>query len=191
MVGRDRNKRCGNEAGRDEVILDVERRRLLHDLEAQVRDPAIPVKERRQAVVRLAFDGVHQREGECGARPAMILGLRPDAAGLHDDVPVASPPAFGPVSDDVLGERDEITLVGEEGQGDAREQLRIPPEDGSRRQCLRRGDHFGLGQPQRPEERRMRLGSAGSGNECRIRGDSTRPGVRQELGRANALSVRV
>src|ERR1700722_14611349 len=126
MVSRRGREGRRNETRGDKIMLDIERSGLLHDLKAQIRYPTVLVEKRRQAVVGFALDGIHQRKREAGARPAAILRLRPDAAGLHDDVPVAVPLITGAVPNHVLSEGDEITLVGEEGEGDARKQLRIP-----------------------------------------------------------------
>jgi len=129
LVGRCGRKGRPNEAGGDEVILYVEWRRLLHDLKAQIRYSIALVQECRQAIVRLALDGVHERKRESGARPTAIFRLRPNPARLHDDVPVAAPSIVGAIPDHVLRKGNEIALVGEEGDGDARKQFRIATED--------------------------------------------------------------
>jgi len=188
LIGLCRRKGRRNETGGDEVFLDIVRRCLLHDLKAQIRYLTILVEERRQAIVGLAFDGVHERKGEAGARPATIARLRPDPPGLHDDVPVTAPLRTGTEPDHVLSKGNEIAFVGEEGNGDAREQLRVPTEDRRRRQYRGLSGHLCLAQSQRPKKRRVLPDGIRPGSKRSIADYSTRPRGRKQLGRANSLS---
>jgi hypothetical protein len=79
--------------------------------------------------MRLALEGVYERKRKSRTRPAAIFKLRPNPTWLHDDVPVAAPSITRTEPDHVLSKGHEIAFVGEEGDGDARKQLRIPTED--------------------------------------------------------------
>ena len=187
-VGRCGRKSRRNETGGDEVILDVERRRLLHDLKAQIRYSAVLVKECRQAIVSFALDGIYERKREPRTRPAAIVRQRPDPAGLHDDVPVAAASIGGSVSDHVLRERNEIALVGEERESHARKHMRVPTEDRRRRKYRGLCGHLRLAQSQRSQKGRVRRGCMRTRCERAVGDDSARPCGRKQLGCADTLS---
>src|SRR5690606_1187074 len=128
------------------MLRDIEWGGLLHHLEANVSNFTVLVGEGSHAVMRVLFQPVYQGKRKRRTRPTIIFRFRPYLAGLYYDLPKAVLRSGLIRCDDILGDRDQITLVSEEFQRDAGEHLRIPAHNVARFERrlhlhLDRGEH--------------------------------------------------